>query len=99
VVGFARFIDFWASRPVRRRSRPTPSCPARPSSTAIRSSARSAASPTPRSGSVNLYGAPALSARKFKGYRQEVIFGASLQVTAPLGQYDETRLVNIGMNR
>jgi hypothetical protein len=49
--------------------------------------------------SVNLYGAPALSAREFRSYRQNLIVGVSLQVTAPLGQYDETRLVNIGSNR
>lgn len=49
--------------------------------------------------SVNLYGAPALSPEQFEGYRQDLIVGASVQVTAPLGQYDETRLVNVGMNR
>jgi hypothetical protein len=48
---------------------------------------------------VNLYGAPALRADEFAGYRQKLIFGASVQVTPPVGQYDETRLVNIGMNR
>lgn len=49
--------------------------------------------------SVNLYGAPALSPEAFASYRQDLIVGASLQVTAPLGQYDRTRLVNIGTNR
>jgi hypothetical protein len=48
---------------------------------------------------VNLYGAPALSPAEFASYRQKLIVGVSLQVTPPLGQYDETRLVNIGMNR
>jgi hypothetical protein len=48
---------------------------------------------------VNFHGAPALDAAEFAGYRQDLIVGASLQVTPPLGQYDETRLVNIGMNR
>jgi hypothetical protein len=48
---------------------------------------------------VNLYGAPALAARDFAAYRQELIVGASLQVQAPLGQYDPTRLVNLGSNR
>ncbi len=49
--------------------------------------------------SVNFYGAPALSLEEFKQYRQDLIIGASLQVSAPLGQYDNDRLVNIGTNR
>ena len=49
--------------------------------------------------SVNLYGAPALSLEEFKEYRQDTILGVSLLVTAPLGQYDSSRLANIGTNR
>ena len=49
--------------------------------------------------SVNLYGAPALSLPEFASYRQDLIIGASLQVSAPLGQYDPDKLVNIGTNR
>jgi hypothetical protein len=49
--------------------------------------------------SVNLYGAPALTLAEFAGYKQDVIVGASLQVGVPWGQYDDTRVVNIGMNR
>jgi hypothetical protein len=49
--------------------------------------------------SVNLYGAPALSLQEFAHYRQDVIIGASLQVSAPLGQYNPDKLVNIGTNR
>jgi hypothetical protein len=49
--------------------------------------------------SVNLYGAPALSLKEFGQYRQDLIVGVSLRVTAPLGQYDDTRLVNLGNNR
>ena len=49
--------------------------------------------------SVNFYGAPALSLKEFREYRQDLIIGASLQVSAPVGQYDNTRLVNIGTNR
>jgi hypothetical protein len=48
---------------------------------------------------MNFHGAPALSLKEFAGYQQDVIVGASLQVTAPLGQYDHSRLVNIGNNR
>jgi len=49
--------------------------------------------------SINFFGAPALDLKQFRGYRQDLIIGASLRVTAPWGQYDETRLVNIGTNR
>ena len=48
---------------------------------------------------INLHGAPALSALEFRGYRQDLVVGASIQVTAPLGQYDPDRLVNLGTNR
>ena len=48
---------------------------------------------------VNFYGAPALSLAEFRGYRQDLIVGASVQVIAPLGQYDPQRLVNLGTNR
>jgi hypothetical protein len=49
--------------------------------------------------SVNLYGAPALSLKDFPSYRQDTIVGLSIQVGLPLGQYDSTRLVNLGTNR
>ena len=49
--------------------------------------------------SVNLYGAPALSLEQFAQYEQDLIVGASLQVSAPGGQYDSDKLVNIGTNR
>jgi hypothetical protein len=49
--------------------------------------------------SVNFIGAPALSMQEFAGYQQDLIVGASVQVSAPVGQYDPNRLVNIGTNR
>jgi hypothetical protein len=49
--------------------------------------------------SMNFYGAPALSLKEFAGYRQDLIVGASLQVMAPLGQYDDSKLINLGNNR
>jgi len=49
--------------------------------------------------SVNLYGAPALSVEQFAQYKQDLIIGTSLQVSAPGGQYDPDKLVNIGTNR
>jgi len=48
---------------------------------------------------VNLHGAPALSLAEFAGYHQDLVVGVALQVTAPLGQYDSARLVNLGTNR
>lgn len=49
--------------------------------------------------SINVYGAPALSMKEFPEYRQNVLVGIGLQVSAPLGQYDSTKLLNVGTNR
>lgn len=49
--------------------------------------------------SLLLYGGPALSLEEFEDYQPDLIVGASFAVTAPLGQYDSKRLVNIGTNR
>ncbi len=49
--------------------------------------------------SINFIGAPALSVQEFADYQQDLIVGASIQVSAPLGQYDDSRLVNLGNNR
>ena len=49
--------------------------------------------------SVNVLGAPALRMPEFLSYRQKTIVGASLQVIAPLGQYDPERLINLSSNR
>src|SRR3569833_86619 len=49
--------------------------------------------------SVNLFGAPALSLKEFANYKQDLIVGVSLQVSAPLGQYDDSKLLNLGSNR
>jgi hypothetical protein len=50
-------------------------------------------------GSINLYGAPALTMKEFPDYHQDLIIGVSLYVTAPLGDYDSSKLLNIGNNR
>ena len=47
----------------------------------------------------NLLGAPALSLQEFASYKQDTIVGVSIQATLPTGQYDGSRLVNIGTNR
>lgn len=53
--------------------------------------------------SVNLYGAPALSGLEYLKYRQanpvNTTIGAALAVTLPLGDYDNTKLINLGNNR
>jgi hypothetical protein len=49
--------------------------------------------------SINLHGAPALRLQDFKNWQQDLIIGASLQVSPPWGQYDASRIVNIGSNR
>jgi len=49
--------------------------------------------------SVILRGAPALSPTEFKNYRQDLLIGASVQVSVPVGQYDKERLLNLGANR
>ena len=48
---------------------------------------------------VNLLGAPSLTLREFASYQQDTIVGVTLLVTAPTGQYDPSKLVNIGTNR
>ena len=45
------------------------------------------------------YGAPALPLEEFVDYQPDLILGASFAVTAPLGQYDSDKAVNIGTNR
>jgi hypothetical protein len=49
--------------------------------------------------SLLLYGGPALSLEEFEDYTPDFIVGASFAVTAPLGQYDSDKVVNIGTNR
>jgi len=49
--------------------------------------------------SVNLFGAPALSAKEFASYHQDLIVGVSFQFSPPLGQYDDSKLLNLGNNR
>ena len=49
--------------------------------------------------SVNLAGAPAMELGQFRQWRQRTLVGASLKVVAPTGQYDPTKLINLGANR
>ncbi len=49
--------------------------------------------------SVNFIGSPSLTMSEFRSYRQETVVGASIIVTAPLGQYFPEKLINLGTNR
>jgi len=50
--------------------------------------------------SVNLYGNPALSPQEFAARpARGLLVGASFGFAAPTGQYDPTRLINLGTNR
>ncbi len=49
--------------------------------------------------SFNFFGSPALKLDKFKSYQPQSIIGFSIQVYAPLGQYSEDKLINLGSNR
>lgn len=48
---------------------------------------------------VNIKGGPAMDLPKFARYQQKTVLGVSLRVVMPTGQYDPTRLVNLGSNR
>jgi len=48
---------------------------------------------------INLYGAPAMSPEEFATNRMKTLLGASVTISAPTGQYDPNRLINIGTNR
>ena len=48
---------------------------------------------------VNLLGGPAMTPQEFARRKPGPTLGASLTVSAPTGQYDGERLVNIGTNR
>jgi hypothetical protein len=49
--------------------------------------------------SVNLVGGQALSAPEFAKAQRRTILGVSLTAIPPLGQYDRTKLINLGANR
>jgi hypothetical protein len=100
VVGYARTLDLWGKSgkfdvivPYTRLSGS-----ATYRGDAIEREADGFADPLFRL-SMNFYGAPALTLPEFNAYEQDLIVGASLQVSVPAGQYDSTKLVNIGTNR
>jgi len=48
---------------------------------------------------VNLAGGPAMTPAEWVKWQQKTLVGVSLKVVIPVGQYDETRLINLGSNR
>lgn len=48
---------------------------------------------------ILFHGAPAMNPAEFRNYKQDLLLGASVQVSIPMGQYDEERLLNLGGNR
>ena len=48
---------------------------------------------------ILLHGAPAMNAAEFRTYRQDLLVGASVQVSVPVGQYNGDRLINLGGHR
>ena len=40
-----------------------------------------------------------MSLQEFSSYKQDLVVGASVQVSAPLGQHDGDKLINLGNNR
>jgi hypothetical protein len=49
--------------------------------------------------SINLIGGPAMNAPEFIKWRQKTILGASIKLVPLAGQYDPTKLINLGTNR
>lgn len=47
----------------------------------------------------NFVGAPALTLSEYRGHRTDWIVGASFRVQMPLGQYDDTKILNLGAHR
>lgn len=48
---------------------------------------------------VSFYGAPALTLPELLRWKQDVIIGATMTVSAPIGRYEADKLLNIGTHR
>jgi hypothetical protein len=48
---------------------------------------------------VNLVGGPAMTAKELAQTGRRTLFGASITVVAPTGQYSDQRIINLGTNR
>lgn len=49
--------------------------------------------------SVNLVGGPAMTLPQMRQWQQKTLLGVGLKIVAPTGQYDPTKLINLGSNR
>jgi hypothetical protein len=49
--------------------------------------------------SVNVAGGRAMAAPEFRKWQQKNLLGVSVRFAAPTGQYDSTKLINLGANR
>jgi hypothetical protein len=106
VLGYVRSLDFWGNSGSLGLLLPYAELSASGQISTSGQVAAQSASVT-RSGlgdpalrfAINFYGAPALDLEQFRKYKQDTIVGASLVVTAPWGEYDGAKLVNIGTHR
>ena len=48
---------------------------------------------------LGILGAPALTREEYARFRPKTVLGATLRIGIPLGQYDSSRLINLGSNR
>lgn len=49
--------------------------------------------------SLNLKGGPAMNVQEFKNWSQKTVLGVSMRLVPLTGQYDPTKLINLGINR
>jgi len=49
--------------------------------------------------SVNLVGGKAMALEEARKWQQKTLIGVSIKIVAPTGQYDPTKLINLGANR
>jgi hypothetical protein len=48
---------------------------------------------------VNLFGSPALPPKDFQKFQEHTVFGVSVVISVPVGQYYPSKLINLGSNR
>ena len=48
---------------------------------------------------INLFGSPVLAPPDFQRFQEHTVFGASVVISVPVGQYFPAKLINLGSNR